>query len=86
MLYATGFYHAGTPRIHDAHLIHFDQYDYNDPLLLEKLLRIPSLGGVPTDSTNSRYNHTPGAPTTTAPPPSEDTAPRAAKKAFFCPC
>ncbi len=84
MLYPTGFYHAGTPRIHDAHLIHFDQYDYNDPGLLEKLLRLPSLGGVLRDSLGSPYSHPAGvAP---KPHPREDNSPRAKKKAFFCPC
>lgn len=86
MLYPTGFYHAGTPRIHDAHLIHFDQYDYNDPLLLEKLLRIPTLGGVLQDSTKSRYSHIPGIPKPPEDPAAKDDAPRAEKKAFFCPC
>lgn len=85
MLWPTGFYHAGTPRIHDAHLIHFDQYDYNDPHLLEQLLRVPSLGGVLKDSVHSPYSRTPGGPPAPRPAP-DDATPRAKKKAFFCPC
>lgn len=41
MLIPTGLYHAGTPRRRGAQLIHFDQYDFDDPRLLEKHLRIP---------------------------------------------
>jgi hypothetical protein len=41
LLYPTGIYHAGTPRLDETRLIHFDQYDYADPRLLEKLLRWP---------------------------------------------
>jgi hypothetical protein len=41
LLYASGIYHAGTPRIRGARKIHFDQYDYDDPTLLETLLRLP---------------------------------------------
>lgn len=42
MLFPTGIYHAGTPRRRGAQLIHFDQYDWDDPALLEKALRLPS--------------------------------------------
>lgn len=42
MLIPTGLYHAGTPRRRGAQLIHFDQYDFDDPQLLEKNLRLPS--------------------------------------------
>jgi hypothetical protein len=42
MLFPTGLYHAGTPRRRGSQLIHFDQYDFDDPRLLEKHLRIPS--------------------------------------------
>ncbi len=41
MLIPTGLYHAGTPRRRGAQLIHFDQYDFDDPQLLEKNLRLP---------------------------------------------
>lgn len=41
MLIPTGLYHAGTPRRRGSQLIHFDQYDFDDPRLLEKHLRIP---------------------------------------------
>lgn len=42
MLFPTGLYHAGTPRRRGAQLIHFDQYDWDDPHLLERTLRLPS--------------------------------------------
>ncbi|MDK2972252.1 MAG: hypothetical protein PWP23_2007 [Candidatus Sumerlaeota bacterium] len=43
MLYPSGLYHAGTPRVRGIHEIHFDEYDYDDPALLETMLRIPEL-------------------------------------------
>ncbi len=42
MLFPTGLFHAGTPRRRGAQLIHFDQYDWDDPALLDKALRLPS--------------------------------------------
>jgi len=41
-LYPTGIYHAGTPRQSGIQFIHFDQYRYDDPTLLDTLLRIPA--------------------------------------------
>jgi hypothetical protein len=43
LLFPTGIYHAGTPRLDQTRLIHFDQYSYSDPTLLDKLLRLPKL-------------------------------------------
>lgn len=42
LLFPTGIYHAGTPRRRGAQLIHFDQYDYDDPYLLDGALRLPA--------------------------------------------
>ncbi|MCB2154077.1 hypothetical protein KQI84_04275 [bacterium] len=49
MLYPSGIFHAGTPRAPGLHLVHFDQYDYDDPGLLETMLRIP-LNGEASDN------------------------------------
>jgi hypothetical protein len=32
---------AGQPRQRGTQLIHFDEFDFDDPKLLEKLLRLP---------------------------------------------
>ena len=41
LLYPTGIYHAGTPRERGTQLTHFDQHNFDDPRLLEQLLRWP---------------------------------------------
>jgi hypothetical protein len=49
LLYPSGMYHPGTPRIRGMHLVHFDQYDYDNPSLLEEMLRLPTEGGALRD-------------------------------------
>jgi hypothetical protein len=95
MLLPTGFYHAGTPRIRGSHLIHFDQYSYDDPRLLEQLLRLPPAPYL-SNIARSPYAR-PAVPSSggagpdapVAPPPTSETeepVQRAVKRGFFCPC
>lgn len=41
LMFSTGIYHAGTPRQRGTHMIHFDQYDFDNPSLLSAMLRWP---------------------------------------------
>ena len=83
MLFAAGFYHPGTPRIRGTHLIHFDEYDYDDPQLLEELLRLPPAAFL-EDICQSPYAS--GGEVSAKPLVANPAVPRAKKKAFFCPC
>jgi len=84
MMFPSGLYHAGTPRMRGTHLIHFDQYDYDDPQLLEKLLRLPPTPFL-QDINLSPYATGTGAGGGIAPPPA-DAIERAKKKGVFCLC
>lgn len=42
LLWSTGMLDAGRPRQRGTQLIHWDQYEFDDPHLLEKCLRLPS--------------------------------------------
>lgn len=84
MLWGTGLYHPGTPRIRGEHLIHFDQYDFDDPSLLEQLLRLPPKEFLERIELSPYARRGAAGPAGEA--PSENVVPRANKKAFFCPC
>ena len=62
LLYPTGIYHAGTPRQRGTHLIHFDQYDFDNPALLGELLDWPTLALRP-DTVLLGYRGGEGTPT-----------------------
>ncbi|MEQ8819627.1 MAG: hypothetical protein RLY93_05235 [Sumerlaeia bacterium] len=57
LLFPSGMYHPGTPRIRGTHLIHFDQYRYTYPTLLEQMLRIPDKGNLTYDLAAYRHHH-----------------------------
>ena len=42
LLSGLGMLSAGQPRERGTQMIHFDQYDFDDPHLLEEFLRLPS--------------------------------------------
>jgi hypothetical protein len=83
VLWPAGFHRAGSPRVRGTHLIHFDQYDYQDPRLIETLLRLPPPIFL-EDIRVSPY-HRPGSSQGT-PIRSLDAIPRAIKKGSFCLC